>query len=399
MTLRANPQRHAKLALAILLCLSMTACAFAVRNPVPKSLIELAQPIGYEGVRFWGDTNSPDTVDLMLTELATAIRTRLRTNGSGRLRYLALSGGGQYGAFSAGILTAWSKSGNRPVFDGVTGISTGAIIAPFAFLGSDYDDELTEIYTTLSTQDVATRRILTGLLGGAALSDTTPLENRIASYITPDFLARVAAEHNKGRRLLVGTTNLDAGRPVIWNMGKIATSGRPDAVELFRKIILASAAIPIAFPPVRFKVEANGTQYEELHVDGGVTSQVSVLSPQIPLDEVDARIGRSYKRDLYVIVNGSVTPLPEPVKANVPSIGSASVNTLWYAQATGDLYKIFATAQRDHVTAHYAWIPTTFTDVPEEQFDPVFMRKLFALGQDLIRKGTVWNRYPPNYAP
>ncbi|MEX0283469.1 MAG: patatin-like phospholipase family protein [Paracoccaceae bacterium] len=359
----------------------------------------MAQPIGYDNVRFWGDYNDPAAVEELLAHRSAAIRKRLQVGKGSRIRYLALSGGGQYGAFSAGILTAWSDKGTRPQFDGVTGISTGAIIAPFAFLGADYDDVLEEIYTTLTTEDVAQRRVLAGLLRGSALSDTKPLQDRIASYVTPEFLKRIAAERAKGRLLLVGTTNLDVGRPVIWDMGAIAASGRPDALELFRKVILASAAIPIAFPPVRFTVEANGRRYEELHVDGGVTSQVSVLSPQIPLGQLDARVGRSFKRDLYVIVNGAVTPLPEAVKPTVPGIGAASVNTLWYAQATGDLYKIFATAQRDRVNTRYAWIPDTFAAEPDEQFDPVFMRKLFDLGQSLVRQNTVWNRYPPNFTP
>ncbi len=383
---------------AFLLLALLTACTAITRNPVPEPLIGLAQPVGFQNVRFWGDFNDPAVVGRLLDARAGAIRRRLASSG-GRVRYLALSGGGQYGAFSAGILTAWSATGQRPDFDGVTGISTGAIIAPFAFLGPEYDDELTEIYTTLTTADVARPRVLTGLLGGMALSDTAPLKDRIASIVTPEFLSRIAVEHEKGRLLLVGTTNLDAGRPVIWDMGAIAASGQPGALELFRNVILASAAIQIAFPPVRFRVEANGREYEELHVDGGVTSQVAVLSPQIPLDQLESRVGRSYRRDLWVIVNGGITPPPDPVKPSVPGIGAASVNALWYAQATGDLYKIYTTARRDRVNVRFAWVPPEFVDQPEEKFDPVFMRSLYEVGQKQVRSGTAWRRYPPNYTP
>jgi hypothetical protein len=197
--------------------------------------------------------------------------------------------------------------------------------------------------------------------------------------------------------LFVGTTNIDLGRSVIWNMGAIAASGRPEALQLFRDVILASAAIPMAFPPVFFDVEAGGARYREMHVDGGVTLQVNILSPQIPNYLMERLVGFGIERDLYVIVNGAVTPPPGTVEPRVHRIGAASINALWYAQAVGDLYRIHAIAGRDRITPRYAWIPASFAEEPLEEFDPVFMGKLFRLGQELFRAGELWHDVPPNF--
>ncbi|MEM7236312.1 MAG: patatin-like phospholipase family protein [Pseudomonadota bacterium] len=395
--------KFAKYVIGLTLAVSTGACAsLEPRNPVPAALVEEAVVPGFETVRQWGDYNDPADVRRQMLNRAERLKARFgpeaETGETPKLTYLALSGGGQYGAFSAGALTAWTKTGTRPEFDGVTGISTGSIIAPFAFLGEKYDPVLEEIYTTFSTDDMLEPQILSGLLGGSSVADTGPLREKIAAYVTREFLEEVAVEHRKGRLLFVGTTNLDVGRSVIWNMGAIAASGQPGALELFRKIILASAAIPIAFPPVFFDVEAEGGRYEELHVDGGVTTQVNILSPQIPSYLMDDLVGFHVERELFVLVNGAVIPLREPVSPRIHKIGGASINALWYAQAVGDLYKIHAVAERDNVTANYGWIPASFAEVPGEQFDPAFMRKLFDLGGDLLTTGEMWRRVPPNFS-
>ena len=371
------------------------------RNPVPHAIASEAEPVGFDNIRMWGDFNDPEMIRNMMTARAQTMRERfsetVQNGETPHLKYLAISGGGQYGAFTAGILTAWSETGTRPEFDAVTGISTGSIIAPFAFLGPDYDHVIEEVYTTTSTDDMIEATVVSGLLSGSALADTTPLKEKIAEYVTADLLEAIAVEHRKGRLLFVGTTNIDVGRSVIWNMGAIAASGRPGALQLFRDVILASSAIPMAFPPVFFDVEANGQTYREMHVDGGVTSQVNILSPQIPNYLLEELIGFDLKRDLYVIVNGAITPPPLVVEPRVHKIGSASINTLWYAQAVGDLYKIHSVSSRDDVETRYTWIPSDFTEMPEEDFDPVFMQKLFAVGQDLMKTDTLWYDAPPYF--
>ncbi|MBK0399036.1 patatin-like phospholipase family protein [Limibaculum sp. M0105] len=390
------------LGLVLIACVSLAGCGAArQRNPVPNDLIEVVEPVGFHGVRLWGDYNEPEEVERMMLARAEILRERFGAVAAAgktpRLRYLAISGGGQYGAFAAGILTEWSRLGTRPEFDAVTGISTGAIIAPFAFLGPRYDNVLTEIYTTFSTEDLVERRIFSGVVSGASLLDTAPLREKIARYVTPAFLDEVGEEHRRGRLLLVGTTNIDAGRSVIWNMGAIAASGKPGALELFHEVIVASAAIPMAFPPAFFEVEAGGETFEEMHVDGGVTSQVNALSPQIPHFMMQDLVGFDMDRELYLIVNGAVTPPPKTVAARTHEIAGASIDALWYAQAVGDLYKVHSIATRDEIAVHYAWIPESFRLEPEERFDPVFMRALFDLGGDLVSGNALWQSYPPGF--
>lgn len=395
--------RRLKPFLAVFAILSFVGgCSSGVqRNPVPMGLVDDATPVGFEGVRLWGDFNSTRSVEELMIRRAQSLKERFAEDVAAgqtpKLNYLALSGGGQYGAFSAGILTNWTDTGTRPVFDAVSGISTGAIIAPFAFLGSEYDHILEEVYTNTSTGDMLTPTVFSGVLYGSALADTTPLKTKIAQYVTPELLGRIAEEYQKGRLLWVGTTNIDVGRSVVWNMGAIAASGAPGALQLFRDVILASAAIPMAFPPVFFDVEAGGTVYREMHVDGGVTSQVNVLSPQIPNYLMEELVGFQMDRTIYVIVNGAITPPPEVVNARTLSIGKASLDTLWYAQTVGDLYKIHAVTERDDVASKYTWIPANFDAMPDEEFDPVFMRKLFDLGGILVRTGALWQDAPPNF--
>ena len=191
---------------------------------------------------------------------------------------LSLSGGGDNGAFGAGLLVGWTAHGDRPKFKLVTGVSTGSLIAPFAFLGSEYDAALTDVYTNIDPGKVFEKRFLpVAALAQNGLSDTHPLYDLISHYVDEPLLARIAAEYEKGRLLLIQTTDLDAGRPVVWNIGAIAASGRPEAIDLVRHILLASASIPAAFPPVMFDVEVEGQSYQEMHVDGGAVSQAFLV--------------------------------------------------------------------------------------------------------------------------
>jgi hypothetical protein len=317
------------------------------------------------------------------------------------LSFLGISGGGQWGAFGAGVLRAWSESGTRPEFMGVSGISTGALIAPFAFLGPKYDPVLEEVYTAYRTADLVEPTIFSGIVSGAALVDTSKLDAIIAEKLTPAFLAEIAAEHRKGRILLVGTTNLDAGRPVIWNMGAIAASGHPDAAHLFRQVILASASIPVAFPPAIIDVVApDGRVYDEMHVDGGATSQVTFVSPSIPIRALtEAALGYNIKRRLYLIMNNDLAPPYDPVTPRIPAIGGAAVSSLIRGSGIGDLYKLYLIAERDGIEFEVGWIPaeTPCAD-PQETFDPVFMKCLYDFGAELFRSGKLWRDLPPYYA-
>lgn len=387
-----------------IVALALVGCSAAItRNALPADQVAHANPLGIPGLRAWGDVIEPKALDDFIEHQAGILRARFgRDINAGRvptLHYLALSGGGPDGAFGAGVLKAWSQSGTRPEFAGVAGVSTGSIIAPFAFLGSDYDKVIEEIYTTLRTEDVARSTIVSGLLSGVALSDTTGLANKIAQYVTPDLLERIGAEYRRGRLLFVGTTHLDAGRPMIWNMTAIAASGHPGALQLFRDVIRASAAVPIAFPPVFIKVQTpDGRIYDEMHVDGGATSQVVMVSPQVPIAALTRQhLGRNINRSLWVIVNNRILTEFEPVRPRIAPIGGAAVSSLIRGSGVGDAYKLYLISERDEIAYRVAWIPSQVPCTSKEDFDPVYMRCLFDFGGEELRRGGLWSELPPYF--
>jgi len=309
---------------------------------------------------------------------------------------LAISGGGAYGAYGAGLLSGWSQAGTRPEFKIVTGVSTGAMIAPFAFLGKAYDATIKEFYTKYSTKDLVSFRF--PIIN--ALVSTSPLKRLIDKYFNAELLQIIAAEHRKGRRLYVGTTDLDAQRLVIWDMGKIASADSPGTLELFRKIILASAAVPVAFPPVYLTSEVDGEFYDEMHVDGGVTAQVFFLFDVLQgLKKAASVKGIDVTRlrcKLYVIRNGYVDPRWEEVRDRLTAIAGRSIDTMIDSQGGGDLYRLYAFTQPHHVDFNLAYIPTSFISKPSEPFDPVEMARIFQFGFDEACQGYQWHKRPPS---
>ncbi len=242
----------------------LTACGPGLFHLAPPAdVYEDATPTGYGQVRFWAD-GTPDNIEALIEIRAALMKHRFAdTIAAGKpieLSFLALSGGGQDGAFGAGLLNGWTRSGTRPEFEMVTGISTGALIAPFAFLGPDWDDALQEAYTTMTTDRMLIPTILKGLTGGLALADAGPFRRTIEKFATEEMFRLIAAEHRRGRLLFIGTSALDAARPVVWDIGAIANSGVPGALKLFHDIVQASASIPGAFPPVLIEVEVDGKQ-------------------------------------------------------------------------------------------------------------------------------------------
>ena len=349
-------------------------------------------------VRFWGDSKPGQYKDLTKQRIE-AVRSALGPNVtkiSRTANILTLSGGGSDGAFGAGLLVGWTEHGDRPQFDFVTGISTGAMMAPLAFLGSKYDPQLKEAYTTLTTEDVATPQIFAAVIGAApSLADTKPLQALVAKYMTAEMLQEIAVEHKKGRILMIGTTNLDAQRSVVWDIGALAASGHPDALGLIRKIILASAAIPGAFPPVEISVMADGKQYQEMHVDGGVTRQVFLYPPGFTPKDVDKAIGWKLKRRLFIIRNTKIDPEFAVTKDQLIPIASRSIATLIKTQGIGDLYQIHSTAKRDGVDYNLAFIPSEFNVVAKDAFDKEYMNALYRRGYELGRAGYTWHKAPP----
>jgi Patatin-like phospholipase len=384
--------------LLLIFAFPLVGCASLPRDPVPPAYADKVAVLDGSQVRYWGD-RAPSNIHALAAEKWAQVKaTRpylLKQGTRPQISFLAVSGGGSDGAFGAGLLVGWTARGNRPEFDIVTGISTGALTAPFAFLGPRYDPALKQVYTTYSTDQLVTKQPIRGLLGGEGLASNAPLAQVIAGYVDEDFLKQVAHENARGRRLLIGTTNLDAQRPVIWDMGKIASSGDPRALELFRNVLLASAAIPGVFPPVYIEVKVEGQVREEMHVDGGTTNQVFLLPTQIRSGAMDAKLGINPVRHLYIIRNGRVAPEFKAVKASTLAIAGRSISTLIKTQGIGDLYQMYEFAQENHVDYNVTYIPGNFPDTSTEAFDPKYMSQLFDLGFKLGKSGTEWKKTPP----
>jgi predicted patatin/cPLA2 family phospholipase len=236
------------------------------------------------------------------------------------LTILALSGGGANGSYGAGFLKGWTASGKRPAFDIVTGASVGSLIAPFAFLGSDYDHDLEAIFTSGVTEDLLRVAGVNAIIGSAVFK-AEPLRELIAKYADNRLVDAVAARHRQGKLLIIATTNLDAQRTTLWNMGEIAASDAPGRYELFRNVLTASAAIPGIFPPTFINVQADGNSYFEMHVDGGVTSNVLAVPEDIL---VSANSSLSSGSRVYVIINGKLAPdAVQTADATLPIVARA----------------------------------------------------------------------------
>lgn len=390
-----NPVRYL---FVILLGLALAACAGptveSLRDPVPELLVTQSAVPGFQRIRYWGDNGdgiSPDIVEEI------AAQRKASGNTSKDISFLAVSGGGSNGAFGAGVLFGWTASGKRPEFAVVTGVSTGSLIAPFAFLGPPYDDYLKEAYTAVSGDDIFEKKgVFTILRGSASVADSSPLRRLVSRYVTDSMLADIEREHKRGRRLLVGTTNLDAERPVVWDIGAIASSGVAGRKKLIQDILVGSASIPGLFPPVKIKVVADGMTFDEMHVDGGTSNQAFMFPTNFSIRAADKELNRTgINRTLFVLRNGKVTPEFSKVKPRLASIVSKSISSLIKTQGVGDLYRMYSNAQRDGIAFRAVWVPESFTMREPQPFDPAFMKALFELGYDMGRNGIPWSEQPP----
>ena len=375
-------------------------CASSLtRNPLPDAAAQqIAMIEGIPGVRFWADEVPSDPVAAFrraapdLPRLAVGAQ---RVNGRPVVDILALSGGGGDGAFGAGVLAGWTESGNRPEFEVVTGVSAGAIIAPFAFLGPKYDGVLKEIWTKYGTKDIGSVQGLQGLVGGDALIETSGLAKLIAFYLNDKVVDEIAREYQRGRILMVLTTNLDAQRPVVWNLGALAKSRHPRAHHLLREVIRASAAIPGAFSPVNIAVTANGRLHDELHVDGGTTMEIFVSPVPAPLHQLDGLYDRPPIRRIYLIKNGRARPVYQAVDQKTLPIAGRAISTLILNQSSGEIYQIYRRSLDAGAEFHFIAIPAEFPFIASEPFDPLYQTKLFEAGVGAGRHGNRWLDRPP----
>ena len=313
------------------------------------------------------------------------------------MQLLAVSGGGENGAFGAGLLCGWSEHGTRPVFELVTGVSTGALIAPFAYLGSRYDWQLRGVYTDLTPDRVLVRRSITAVLFDDALADNYPLFKTISRYLNETMLADLAKSYDDGRLLLIGTSDLDAQQPVLWNIGAIAKSGHPRALDTIRRVLLASSAIPSAFPPTMFDVTLDGVAYQELHVDGGAFTQAFLypagLTRQRRVRMADGQLVPP--ATAYVIRNGRLDPEWASTERRTLSIAWRAISTMIAAVGYNDVIRIYNTTQRDGIGFNLAYIGSDFNQRLSEPFDPGYMRALFDYGHQRARLGYDWVKAPP----
>jgi predicted acylesterase/phospholipase RssA len=386
---------------AVVVCAAvLAACSGGERlHAVPPEMYDSAEVVGMPGVRYSAG-DMPELVQEMIESVGRERDAMKAAGDKGPLHpvnFLALSGGGDKGAFGAGILVGWTKAGTRPEFKIVTGVSTGALIAPFAFLGPSHDSALQDIYTHISTKDILTKRFPYALVFDDAMADNAPLWALMKKHVDEAMLRDIAAEYKKGRLLIIGTTNLDKMHGTLWNIGKIAASGNPNSLHLIQSILIASAAIPGAFPPVLIDVEAGGKKYQEMHVDGGTIAQVFVYPTNLKLHEVMAAAGIVRERHMYIIRNARLDPDWMEVERKVLSIAERSVTALIQEQGRGDLFRIHSVALRDHVDFNLAYIPASFNEPHPDDFDTGFMRALYKFGYDQAVAGYPWAKAPPGY--
>ncbi len=383
-----------QLSVLVMLLALVAACAHVPkRSPLPAEHADDAGVLGIPRARMWGDAPPPWEHDWFkrskaeLKERYSGVYGRPHT-------YLAISGGGANGAFVAGILTGWTAAGDRPEFTTVTGISAGALVAPFAFLGPEYDEVLKNVSSELKAEDVYKRRGVIRALRTDAMATTGPLKALIAKYVDAEVMEKIAAAHRDGRSLNIGTANLDSMRPVIWRIGPIANSGHPGALALIRKILLASASVPAAFPPVLIPVEVDGTTYDELHVDGGAASQVFFYPVGVDYDEVLAKLGVPGRPKVYIIRNSRLDPIYEEVENKLFPIAGRSLESLIRTQGIGDIYRIYLQTCRDGLEFHLAYIPSDFTAKSDGEFDRAYMQALFDLAYERSKAGYDWVKMP-----
>lgn len=373
----------------VLIVFALAGCSSFPRTAFTANQQAIAQIPGIPGARIWADAaaESFDGV-IRLAEMQAAARK----NGS--MDLLAISGGASDGAFGAGILTGLTARGNRPEYTFVSGVSAGALIAPLAFLGPRYDEKLIYAWTSGIAAPIGEGGVLSILFSQESRREA--LYELVSSFVDDAMLREVAAEHRKGRRLVVVTTNLDAQRPVVWDLGAIAASGHPKALQLFRDVLTASSSIPGAFAPTLIEVEADGRKFSELHVDGGATLQLftipeSILSRGLP-NEAQAR---SMPTRFFIIINNRLKPDFEVVEGSVVPILARSLSSLIKTHARLTLVATREFARSRNMQFNLAYIGDDFPTEPKPSFETAYMRSVYSYGHDKAARGNAWQDQIP----
>lgn len=373
----------ARLLLALCL-LALSGCASTPRLPFTKEQQAAAVVPGIPNARVWSD------------DRAEALLARARSTAFARgtdVNVLALSGGGSNGAYGAGLLAGWSQRGGRPEFAIVTGASAGALIAPFAFLGPSYDDLLKALFSEGIGENLLQIDGLQAIFG-AGVFKTEPLKRLIAHYVDDAMLERIAAEHRKGRRLLIVTTNLDAQRTAVWDMGAIAASVVPGSLDLFRDVLVASASVPGVYSPVLIDVEGDGRRFAEMHVDGGVRANLLVVPESLLLSSVPPPASGIRPR-VYIILNNKLEQEFEVVQSKALPIVSRAFTTAVKANTQNTLIATYEFARRNRWDFNLASIDGDYPTTTSLGFDRVYMQQLYEYGYEQGLRGTPWRKTLP----
>jgi predicted patatin/cPLA2 family phospholipase len=364
----------------VLTCsLALGACTSLPRTPYTAAEASTSRVLDIDGLRRYAD--EPITKFSFEKDTSTASKS-----------YLALSGGGADGAYGVGVLNGWSAARTRPAFSVVSGVSTGGLIAPFAFLGSQYDDTLKEVYTSGVAESLLSDPSIMRVLFGSGLFGNTRLRELVARYVGPEIMAQVARENAKGRKLLVVTTDLDTQRTAIWDMGKIAAVGTPEALKLFRDVMAASASIPLVFPPIMIDAEGQGRRFQEMHVDGGVTAPVLTL-PEALLSQ--DRLPGNARMNIYILVNKKIERNFELVSNSTIDVASRSLSSITQSQTRSIIFSTYDFAKRNNLGFHLSYIARDYPAPPSEGFDTAYMRALYQYGYEKAASGQAWTSKLP----
>jgi len=374
---------------SLLIVILLAGCASIARTPFTAQQQAMAEIPGIPGARFWADASRED-----LTPVIHMTKMRQVADEIGSMNFLAISGGASDGAFGAGILTGLTERGARPEFVFVSGVSAGALIAPLAFLGPSHDDELTRAWTSGIAASVAEGGILSLLFSQE--SRRIALYELVSSFVTRDVLRAIAQEHRRGRRLAVVTTNIDAQRPVVWNLGAIAASGHPQALDLFRSILTASSSIPGAFAPTQIEVAANGKRFTELHVDGGATMQVFTIPEAILLRDLpeDAK-AYGIPASFYIIINNRLKPEFEVISGAAVPLLSRSLSSLIKSHARLTLVATKEFTESRGIGFNLTYIGDDFPTEPKPSFETSYMRSVYRYGHERAASGKAWRKDIP----
>ena len=363
-----------------MLCsLALAACTSLPRTPYSAADASGSRVLDIDGLRRY--TDEPVAKFRLEKDDLSSTKT-----------YLALSGGGADGAYGVGVLNGWTAAGTRPTFSVVSGVSTGGLIAPFAFLGSQYDDTLREVYTSGIASSLLDDPSIIRVLFGSGLFGNKRLHELVARYVGPEILAAVARENARGRKLLVVTTDLDTQRTVVWDMGKIAAIGSPEALRLFRDVMAASASIPLVFPPILIEAEGRGRRFEEMHVDGGVTAPVLTLPDALLFQ---GRLPGNSRMNIYILVNKKLERTFELVSNSTVDVASRSLSSITQSQTRSVIFSTYDFAKRNRWGFHLSYIERDYPASPSEGFDTAYMRALYRYGYEKAASGRAWTSTLP----